>query len=90
MDTKTHTEPPELESYCGSWIIVSRATGKPVLETFKYDIAKAINQSAYEVLTAMQWLVRFNTQVKKDGQVNVLDKNSKARSSSNLNLDLIK
>lgn len=55
---------PELEFYCGSWIIVSRATGKPVLETFKRSTAEAINQRAYEVLTAAQWLARFNTNLR--------------------------
>lgn len=53
-----------LESYCGSWIIVSRMTGKPVLETFERSTAEAINKSAYEVLTASQWLVRFNANLR--------------------------
>ena len=51
---------PELERHCGSWIVVSRATGKPVLETFERRTADAINTDKYEVLTALQWLVRFN------------------------------
>lgn len=55
---------PQLESYCGSWIIVSRKTGLPVMETFSRWTALAINQSAYEVLTAHQWLVRFNKMIK--------------------------
>lgn len=55
---------PELEPVCGSWIIVSRATGKPVLETFARAVAEAVNQDKYEVLTALQWLQRFNRSVK--------------------------
>lgn len=51
---------PPLEPHCGSWVIVQRSTGRPVLETFKRQTAEAINQDAYEVLTAEQWLVRFN------------------------------
>jgi hypothetical protein len=60
---------PKLESYCGSWIVVSRATGKPVLETFEHSTASAVNQSAYEVLTAYQWLVRFNAAVSEERKV---------------------
>jgi len=55
---------PPLEPHCGSWIIVSRATGKPVLETFERRTALAINQERYEVLTALQWLSRFNSSTK--------------------------
>ena len=51
---------PELEHYCGSWIVVSRETGSQVLETFERRTAEAINQTAYEVLTAAQWLARLN------------------------------
>jgi hypothetical protein len=56
---------PDLEHNCGSWIVVSRATGKPVLETFRRATAESINQASYEVLTAGQWLARFNRQVKE-------------------------
>jgi hypothetical protein len=54
---------PDLESYCGSWIVVSRETGKAVLETYSRATAKAINQEKYEVLTALQWLIRFNRSI---------------------------
>ena len=54
------TQIPELERHCGSWIIVSRESGKPAIETFQRHIAEAVNQERYEVLTALQWLVRFN------------------------------
>ena len=47
-----------------SWIIVSRATGKPVLETFSSRTAEAVDRARYEVLTALQWLQRFNATVK--------------------------
>jgi len=50
---------------CGmSWIIVSRETGKPVLETFSSRTAEAVDRARYEVLTALQWLQRFNATVK--------------------------
>lgn len=51
---------PELEPHCGSWIVVSRETGKPVLETFVRKTAEAINQDRYQVVTALQWLVGLN------------------------------
>jgi AAA+ superfamily predicted ATPase len=54
---------PALEAHCGSWVVVSRATGLPVLETYSRATAERINQTAYEVLTAAQWLGRFNRSV---------------------------
>lgn len=56
---------PNLEYGCGSWIVVSRETGKAVIETYQRSVALKINQAKYEVLTAMQYLVRFNKQVKR-------------------------
>lgn len=47
-----------------SWIIVSRATGKPVLETWSPKVVAAINVAAYEVLTAHEWLVRLNAELR--------------------------
>ena len=51
---------PPLEPHCGSWIIVSRATGAPVLETWQASIAAKVNRAAYEVFTAAQWLGSLN------------------------------
>lgn len=51
---------PDLEPHCGSWIVVSKASGQPVLETFSRDVAECVNQGAYRVVTAMQWLGEFN------------------------------
>lgn len=58
---------PNLEPGCGSWIIVSRATGQPVYETFHRRIAEAVNQDRFEVLTALQWLGRLNAARRKEG-----------------------
>ncbi len=49
----------------GSWIVVSRETGNPVLETFHKRTADAVNLAKYEVLTAHEWLARFNRRVKE-------------------------
>ena len=51
-----------------SWIIVSRATGRPVLETFSVRVADAVDRGRYEVLTALQWLQRFNASVREQGR----------------------
>ena len=48
----------------GSWIVIDRNTGLPVYETFNQAIAAKINEARYEVLTALQWLQRFNASVK--------------------------
>jgi hypothetical protein len=55
---------PDLEPHCGNWIIVRRATGESVLETYSPDVARAVNQSAYAVFTAAQWLGAFNTAIR--------------------------
>lgn len=54
---------PTLERHCGSWIIVSRSSGLPVLETFSQKLTYAVNTRNYEVLTALQWLARFQRQI---------------------------
>jgi hypothetical protein len=55
---------PELERHCNSWVAVDRNTGEAVFETFSRNVAEKINQQRYEVLTALQWLCRFNESVK--------------------------
>lgn len=42
---------PPLKHYEGSWVAVSRASGKAVLETFSRATAEAVNQTRYEVVT---------------------------------------
>ena len=51
---------PELEHHCGSWIIVSKATGAAVLETFERSTAERVNQQAYIVMTAARYLASLN------------------------------
>jgi len=60
------SEIPPLEPHCGSWIAVSRATGKPAIEIFKADraLAEQINFAAYAVFTAAQWLGAMNAAIK--------------------------
>jgi hypothetical protein len=51
---------PELPRHCGSWVVVSRATGAAVFETFERRTAEAVNAAAYDVVTAAEWLARIN------------------------------
>ena len=48
-----------------SWIVVDRASGRAVLETFSRHVAKSINLTRYEVLSAYDYLVRFNAKLKE-------------------------
>lgn len=57
-----------MTTQCGSWIVVSKATGLPVLETFSETVADAINLDKYVVMTALQWLVQFNRSVRRRGK----------------------
>ena len=52
---------PELEHHCGSWIVVSRATGKAVAEIFERRNVERVNLDKYEIQTAAQWLAKLNT-----------------------------
>lgn len=47
-----------------SWIIVSRATGKAVLETFNPRIAAAVNRARYDVLPVLEYLQNLNRALK--------------------------
>lgn len=51
---------PVLPAGCNSWIIVRRATGEAVLETWSRDVAARINVDRYEVRTALDHLRRLN------------------------------
>ena len=49
-----------------SWVVVSKATGKSVMETFDPVVAGAINTQAYYVFTAGDYLAQVNQQIKLD------------------------
>jgi hypothetical protein len=54
---------PPLPPYCNSWVIVSRETGRPVMETTSRRIVERINGDRYEVMSAVDFLHRFNARV---------------------------
>lgn len=49
----------------GSWIIVSKETGKPVVELFSKANVERINREKYMVYTAQEWLGSINGQHNK-------------------------
>lgn len=55
---------PDLEPDCGSWVVVRRATGEAVLETYDRKVAEAINQERYKVVTALSWLQSLNQTIR--------------------------
>jgi len=44
----------------GSWIIVDKADGKPVIELYDARNVARVNTAKYQVYTAHEWLGYFN------------------------------
>jgi hypothetical protein len=59
---------PPLEPNCNSWIVVRNDTGKPIYETTDREIVTWFKPDLVTVYTALQWLQKFNAQVKADTQ----------------------
>jgi hypothetical protein len=47
-----------------SWVIVSKETGKPVLETYDFELCQFVNIKKYRVVPILYWLQEFNRNVK--------------------------
>ena len=47
-----------------SWIIVNKATGQAVFETFNENTAKAINTRLYEAIPILEYLQQLNRSLK--------------------------
>lgn len=47
-----------------SWVIVNKATGVAVFETFNENTAKAVNDKLYKVVPILEYLQEFNRKVK--------------------------
>lgn len=43
-----------------SWIIINRATGAAVFETFNENTAKAVNEKLYRAMPAHEYLQQLN------------------------------
>jgi hypothetical protein len=55
-----------------SWVIVDKATGKGVFETFNEDVAKAINTTKYDVVEIQEYLETLNAKIKAAGGIDPL------------------
>ena len=51
---------PTLPPGCGSWIVVRKGTLEAVYETWSRSVAEKVNAERYTVLTALDYLQRFN------------------------------
>ena len=60
MHAKSIPDPWAEPVSCNSWVVVCRATGQAVMETYQHSVAEKVNQTKYEVLTAYAWLVRIS------------------------------
>lgn len=52
-----------------SWVIVDKATGKGLFETFNENVAKAINTNNYDVVPIQEYLETLNAKIKAAGGV---------------------
>jgi hypothetical protein len=43
-----------------SWVIEERATGKPVLETYNFEMVQFVNLDKYRVWPILYWLHEVN------------------------------
>lgn len=50
-----------------SYVIVSRATGKPIAEVFQHSNAMKASYKHFEVMPVTQWLARYNRLVRDNG-----------------------
>jgi hypothetical protein len=46
-----------------SWIIVNKATGQAVFETFNENTAKAVNTRLYKAVPALEYLCALNAAI---------------------------
>jgi len=54
---------PALPHGCGSWIVVRKGTLEAVYETWSRSVAEKVNAERYQVLTALDYLQRFNAAI---------------------------
>jgi hypothetical protein len=57
------TAAPNLAPHEGSWIVVRKGTLDAVCELWTRAVAEKVNRAAYDVLTAGDYLGRFNATV---------------------------
>ncbi len=48
-----------------SWVIINKATGNPLLETFNPAYIQALNTERYKAVPIMEYLTTLNANIKK-------------------------
>jgi len=51
-----------------SYIISSKKTGKAIFETFDKSVADKVNRENYHVLTALEYLQKFNKELREENK----------------------
>lgn len=51
-----------------SWVVVNKTTRTAIFETFKQNVAKAINTEKYEALPIEDYLIELNTRIQVEGK----------------------
>lgn len=49
-----------------SWVIVERASGKAIWETWSRKIADRVDRDTHEVVPIVEWLARVNAKAKEN------------------------
>lgn len=50
-----------------SWVIINKATGNPLLETFNPKYVAALNTEKYSAVPIMEYLTTLNARIKAKG-----------------------
>ena len=58
-------EIPELEHFCGSWVITRIATGEVIGEFFSRSNVEKFNGATCRAETAYQYLTRVNREIRR-------------------------
>ena len=51
-----------------SWVIINKATGEAVFETFSPKLVSRINAAKYEAVPILEYLQAINARIKETGQ----------------------
>lgn len=52
----------------GSWVIVNKATGAAVYETFSPKLVRRVNTAKYKAVPALEYLQALNARIKATGE----------------------
>ena len=55
---------PPQDERCNSWIVVSKETGKAVFETWNENVVIAVDETRYDIFTALAWLQKINREIR--------------------------